>query len=149
MQDTKDSITISSDKDYVISGKALIWIINTYGEKMPFAEIRELLKEEKKPHLDGVKCPECGGNMSEWGLINSGPLKAVCSRCMDEYHESLSQAGWEPLNELKTCLATNRKYDAVRKVKCDCPCHKGDWIIRTHFVACCHNGEVEEYRYID
>jgi hypothetical protein len=54
------------------------------------------------------------------------------------------------LNEVKICNFTGKKYDAVRKVKCTCKCHsprEGEKII--HFMPCCDDGLVEEYRYIE
>lgn len=52
------------------------------------------------------------------------------------------------LGEVKTCPFTGKKYDAVRKVKCKCPCHDQN-VTMMHFLPCCDNGYIEEYRYID
>lgn len=59
-----------------------------------------------------------------------------------------SNALYTLLGEVKICSITGKKYDAVRKVKCKCDCHNSNSIIM-HFRACCDNGYIEEYRYID
>lgn len=41
-----------------------------------------------------------------------------------------------------------KKYDAVRMVKCQCQCHDPNETI-IHFMPCCNDGYIEEYRYID
>lgn len=52
------------------------------------------------------------------------------------------------LDEVKICPFTGKKYNAVREVKCTCPCHKPNVAI-SHFMPCCDNGYKEEYRFID
>ena len=52
------------------------------------------------------------------------------------------------LGEVKICPFTGKKYDAVRKVKCTCECHNPNATIM-HFMPCCDNGYIEQYRYID
>lgn len=69
--------------------------------------------------------------------------------------EQKQQVSTEPSNvlytllgEVKICPFTGKKYDAVRKVKCTCPCHDQN-VTMMHFMPCCDNGYIEEYCYID
>lgn len=64
-----------------------------------------------------------------------------------EYTE-ITDVSWRLLDEVQICPFTGRKYNAVRKVKCTCPCHDPNETM-IHFMPCCDNGYVEEYKYID
>jgi hypothetical protein len=55
---------------------------------------------------------------------------------------------WEELEEIKLDFFTGKNYDAIRKVKCNCCCHKTKGTTM-HFMACCQNGFITEYRYIN
>lgn len=52
------------------------------------------------------------------------------------------------LDEVKIYPFTGKKYNAVKKVKCTCPCHDQN-VTAMHFVSCCNDGYIEEYCYID
>jgi len=55
---------------------------------------------------------------------------------------------WKELNEIKNNPYTGKPYDAIRKLKCNCLCHEPTSMMTPiiHFVACCDNGFITEYR---
>ncbi len=59
-----------------------------------------------------------------------------------------SDEAYTLLDVVKICPYTGKKYDAVRKVRCTCDCHEHNMMV-IHFMPCCDNGYIEEYRYID
>lgn len=52
------------------------------------------------------------------------------------------------LDEIKICIFTGKKYDAIRMGKCKCECHEPNSNM-IHLISCCIDGWTIEYRYIE
>lgn len=61
--------------------------------------------------------------------------------------ENDSNESYALLGTVKIDEFTGRKYDAIRMVKCNCPCHEPKSSMM-HCFPCCNNGFIEERRYI-
>ena len=79
-------------------------------------------------------------------ILNAKENKQWVSYSVDDLiNNSKNTIMWEELNEIKTHPISGKNYDAIRKVKCNCECHDPKNMVM-HFMPCCDNGLITEYR---